>query len=183
MKNKQHSIFKILIILSVMVCAATFFQGEGPHEPEPKGGSARPYSGISPAEPEGGLLTSHGRMNVPPDLNGANAISQLEMMPHVATGAPGLTFSHAQTFGETERAYFDDIQHFAYPFGVATDGANVWIADSRGNRAVKFNFSGTYQNLTIGSAGFREYYEDDGVSLEWILDVGVGCPRNMNHLE
>ncbi len=38
-------------------------------------------------------------------------------------------------------------------------------------RALKFNTSGVYQNMTIGKAGFREYYEDDGISLEWITDV------------
>lgn len=92
-----------------------------------------------------------------------------------------LTFSHTQTFGEADRAYYDDTQHFNYPYGIATDGAYLWIADSDGNRAVKFDSNGIYQNFTIGSSGFSEFYENEGenVFLDWIADIGVDSSGNI----
>ena len=74
--------------------------------------------------------------------------------PTIAIGQPGLSFRHMQTFGETERAYFDDTTHLNYPYGLTTDGNNVWVADSDGLRAVKYRSDSTFVSQ-IGKTGFR----------------------------
>ena len=80
-----------------------------------------------------------------------------------------------QTFGETERAYFDDTAHLNYPYGLTTDGNTVWIADSLGLRAVKYGSDGT-SVTQIGKTGFRY---GTGQSLEFVADVGVDSTGNI----
>ena len=82
-----------------------------------------------------------------PQASAANA-------PAIAVGQPGLSYRYVRTFGETERAYFDDTAHLNYPYGLTTDGNNVWIADSDGLRAVKYTNDGTFLTQ-IGKSGFR----------------------------
>ena len=45
--------------------------------------------------------------------------------------------------------------HLNYPYGLTTDGNNVWVADSDGLRAVKYTNDGTYL-AQIGKSGFRD---------------------------
>ena len=176
MKRNFFSIVSILIIFLLVSGAAAFAQDIRPLDPH-LGGSA----GYSPPENVGlGWDFSQGETGwflVPP--MGDKKSTQIRESPQVETGAPGLTFSHVQTFGVAERAYFDDTQHFPYPYGVAAVGSSVWIANSDGNRAVKFNSNGIYQNLTIGHAGFRDTYEDDSLNLVWIVDVDIDAGENI----
>ena len=72
-------------------------------------------------------------------------------------------------------AYFDDTAHLNYPYGVTTDGTNVWIADSDGLRAVKYGSDGTFVSR-IGKTGFRY---GTGQSLEFVADVGVDGEGNL----
>jgi PKD repeat protein len=72
--------------------------------------------------------------------------------PAVAIGQPGLSYRYARTFGETEVAYLADMAHVNFPYGIATDGANVWIGELFGHRAMKFTSTGTFVSA-IGTAG------------------------------
>jgi sugar lactone lactonase YvrE len=95
--------------------------------------------------------------------------------PAVALGQPGLSFRYVQTFGTTEVAYISDTAHINYPYGVGTDGANVWIADSMGLRALKYTNAGEIVQQ-IGKAGFRY---GTGQSLEFVADVAVDSGGNI----
>jgi sugar lactone lactonase YvrE len=81
-----------------------------------------------------------------------------------------------QRFGTSEAAYLEDTTHINSPYGVAADGTNVVIADSSGNRALKFTSSGSFV-MQIGRAGFR--YGASGTELEWIADVAVDSSGNI----
>ncbi len=95
--------------------------------------------------------------------------------PSVTTGQPGLSFRYVQTFGQTDEAYIDDHSHLNYPYGVTTDGANVWVADRSGLRAVKYQSDGTFLTQ-IGKTGFRY---GTGDSLEQVADVAVDTSGNV----
>ncbi len=174
MKNRLFAGLSLFVVFSLLLCGAPVNARSL--------GSSELMMRVPPTRDDSGVLTNEdpGFPPLQPGQVGSNPHSpegdlplQAELASQVVTGMPGLTFSHVQTFGVAERAYFDDTQHFSYPSGVTADGTKVWIADLDGNRAVKFDSTGVDQNSTIGSAGFREYYENQGVSLEWILDVGV----------
>ena len=62
-------------------------------------------------------------------------------------GEPGLNFRYVETFGETEMAYFTDTLHINSPFGLGTDGTDVWIADSDGGRVLKCASGGSCGGL------------------------------------
>ncbi|MBI4492460.1 MAG: SMP-30/gluconolactonase/LRE family protein [Chloroflexi bacterium] len=94
----------------------------------------------------------------------------------IALGQPGLSFRYVQTFGQTEVAYFEDTAYLNWPYGLGTDGTNVWIADSYGLRALKFTGDGTFARQ-IGRAGFR--YGASGQSLDWVADVAVDSGGNV----
>jgi len=74
--------------------------------------------------------------------------------PKVTLGEPGLSFRYVQTFGVTESAYpAPDNYHLNSPGGLFIDGSNnVYVAESRGYRVLKYNSSGT-NTLAIGTAG------------------------------
>ena len=58
--------------------------------------------------------------------------------PDVELGEPGLSYRFIETLGETGVPYFEDSDHINYPWGVGTDGENLWIGEERGGRALKF---------------------------------------------
>ncbi|MCE7984073.1 MAG: hypothetical protein DYG89_23105 [Caldilinea sp. CFX5] len=91
-----------------------------------------------------------------------------------ALGAPGLNFHYVQQFGKTATGYIEDTNHFYEVWGIASDGANLWIADAWGNRALKFDSNGGFLQQ-IGKASFREAV---GTSLDYLSDIGVD--RNGN---
>ena len=70
----------------------------------------------------------------------------------VDLGAPGLSYRYTQTLGETEVPYFGDSEHINLPWGIGGDGTNLWIAEMRGGRALKFTSDGTFV-MQIGTAG------------------------------
>lgn len=84
-------------------------------------------------------------------------------------GAPGMTFQYVQQFGETAVGYIEDTNHFYEVWGVATNGNNLWLTDSWGNRVVKFDSDGNFLQQ-IGKAGFRDGI---GTSLDFLADIGV----------
>jgi len=95
----------------------------------------------------------------------------------VALGQPGLNFRYAQTFGTTEAAYSDDTAHINFPYGVSTDGTNVWIADLNGLRALKYTNTGTFV-MQIGKAGFR-YGAGANVTIDSVADVAIDNSGNI----
>jgi hypothetical protein len=90
-------------------------------------------------------------------------------------GEPGLSFRYLDTLGETEVPYFDDAAHLNYPYGLGTDGTNVWIAECQGRRAMKYASSGSYVTQ-IGRAGVRNA---SGTTLDCLHDVGVDASGNV----
>jgi PKD repeat protein len=93
-----------------------------------------------------------------------------------ALGQPGTSFRPVQTFGITERAYFSDTTHLNMPWGLATAGNAVWIAESWGERALKFTNTGTFMTQ-IGQPGFRS--GASGTDLEWLTDVAIDSGGNI----
>ncbi len=76
--------------------------------------------------------------------------------------------------------YFDDNTHINHPYGLGTDGTNVWIADSYGLRVMKFSNTGSFL-MKIGKAGFRHGVPAPSpaqVHLDWITDVTVDSAGN-----
>ena len=92
-----------------------------------------------------------------------------------AVGQPGLSFRYVQTFGETERGYLDDTNHFYEVAGGGTDGTNIWVTDSWGNRVLKFDANGNFQQR-IGKAS---YIDATDTSLDYITDVAVDGSGNI----
>jgi tripartite motif-containing protein 71 len=95
--------------------------------------------------------------------------------PAVALGQPGLSFRYVQTFGTAETAYLEDNSHINAPEGVGADGANVWIAESRGLRAMKFSNSGFF-STQLGKAG---YFNGMGQDVDLLSDVAVDGSGNI----
>ena len=155
---KSATLFNLVIVL---VLASFLTVSAQPPEPDLRSGRA----GDTPAAetwrgPVAGPL-------VQPAAAPASAAVDL--------GQPGLSYRYVRTFGEAERAYFDDTSHLNYPYGLTTDGDNVWVADSDGLRAVKYTGDGTFL-AQIGKAGFRY---GTGQSLEFVADVGVDGAGNI----
>jgi hypothetical protein len=100
-------------------------------------------------------------------------------------GQPGTSYRYTETFGETEIAYISDTTHINYPWGLGTDGANVWIGELWGNRGLKYTSTGSFQ-MQIGLSGFADIYDTvlweitdvavDNSGNTWIVDGGA------NHL-
>ena len=79
-------------------------------------------------------------------------VAQPQAASSVAMGQPGLSFRYERTFGETEVAYLADTTHVNFPYGITTDGTNVWIGELFGHRAMKFTSTGAFVSA-IGTAG------------------------------
>jgi streptogramin lyase len=93
----------------------------------------------------------------------------------VLLGQPGTSYMYAKTFGETEIAYISDTTHINYPWGIGTDGSNIWIGELWGNRALKYNQTGIFQ-MQIGLSGFADIYD---TVLFGITDVAVDSSGNV----
>ncbi len=174
MKDRMFHALSVLVLITLLVsgpaAAQQLTEDDGPRPILPRGYSGAQSGGSNLI----GSGLEHPKYNW--DINSEEDLGDQALQPGaplIETGTPGLTFSHVQTFGVSEEAFLEDTSHFHYPYGVFASGSTVWIADSDEMRALKFNSSGVYQNMTIGKAGFREYYEDDDISLEWITDVAV----------
>jgi uncharacterized protein YjiK len=111
-----------------------------------------------------------------PYLLALSSNSALGVSAAAVLGEPGLNFRYAETFGETEMAYFTDTLHINYPFGLGTDGTDVWIADSEGSRVLKCASGGSCETF-IGKAGF--HFPCEETELDWIADVGVDGSGNV----
>ena len=111
-----------------------------------------------------------------PALAKSGDASTQDIHSAVALGQPGLSFRYVKTFGETETAYFTDTAHINYPFGLGTDGAGVWIADSVGRRVLTCTASGPCATF-IGKAGF--HFPCEETELDWITDVEVDGSGNV----
>ena len=94
----------------------------------------------------------------------------------VTVGQSGLSFSYAKTFGVTGVGWLADTAHINYPYGISTDGSNLWVGEMFGNRALKYNSAGTFQ-MQIGTAGFPDSY--DNTSLYEITDTATDGAGNI----
>lgn len=168
---KRRVLASVLGLASLLLLvSATLAQGPEPPAPPERGlqdvGAPLEHQQWV-EEPEPGAEVPRQR----PRPLGAEAVEPAA----VTLGEPGLSFRYVDTFGVTEEAYIEDSAHLAWPYGVGTDGANVWIADSWGIRAVKFANTGAFL-MQIGTAGFRY---GSGVSLDYVVDVAVDSSANI----
>jgi streptogramin lyase len=90
-------------------------------------------------------------------------------------GEPGTVFRYDHTYGETEVAYPSDTVHINYPWGLTTDGTDVWIGEYLGNRALKYTQSGAFE-MQIGLSGYADIYD---TVLLGITDVGIDNSGNI----
>ncbi len=63
--------------------------------------------------------------------------------------------------------------HINYPWGIGSDGENLWIGDQLGSRALKFDSDGTFV-MQIGNPSSRGMG-----NIEEIYDVGVDSAGNI----
>jgi DNA-binding beta-propeller fold protein YncE len=94
-----------------------------------------------------------------------------------ALGQPGFSLRYVQTLGFVGEAYTSDTTHINYPYGIGSDGTNVWIAESLGDRALKFASDGTFL-MQIGQAGYRDGVSTS-ISMDWLSDVAVDGSGNI----
>jgi streptogramin lyase len=86
-----------------------------------------------------------------------------------------LSYRCEKTFGETEVAYPSDTAHINYPWGLATDGTNVWIGEYWGNRALQYTQTGSFE-MQIGLSGYADIYD---TVLLGITDIDVDNSGNI----
>jgi streptogramin lyase len=91
-------------------------------------------------------------------------------------GDTGFSLRYKNSYGVVEQAYIEDTEHLNFPYGVWAGGNEIWIADTVGNRALRFSSTGSFLQQ-IGRAGFPNNAE--GISLEWVADVGVDSQGNI----
>ena len=92
-------------------------------------------------------------------------------------GTPALAFRYVGTLGVKERAYLADVQHLNYPSGLFIDGSdNLYVANERGHRLLKYRTTDGANLLSIGSAGFAEVNTD---TFEYPKDVAVDTGGNI----
>lgn len=94
-----------------------------------------------------------------------------------ALGQPGFSLRYLQSFGQVEVAFLEDTNHFHYPLGVGADGTNIWVTDSLGLRALKYQNDGTFL-MQIGRSGFR-HGATTAISFSNISDIAVDGSGNI----
>jgi len=104
------------------------------------------------------------------------AAGEMNLARDVTLGQPGFSLRYLTDFGVRGEAFFEDTNHFVYPFGVGSDGSSVWVADTSANRALKFAADGTYLDQ-IGIAG--DHLGAEGTTLEVVGDVAVDSVGNI----
>jgi streptogramin lyase len=93
--------------------------------------------------------------------------------PEVDLGKPGLSYRYTDTLGETGVPYLEDSDHLNYPWGIGSDGTNIWIGEGWSSRALKFASDGTFL-MQIGTASFRAQQ-----NIFQVTDVGVDASGNV----
>jgi hypothetical protein len=126
--------------------------------------------------PEGQNINPVGFSNFPgaPSSLQAAQVSGKPASASIALGKPGVSYRYTKTFGETEVAYPPDNSHLNYPWGLDTDGTNVWIGELWGNRALKYNQTGAFLSQ-IGVAGNAD---TNNTTLSGIADIAVDSSGN-----
>jgi DNA-binding beta-propeller fold protein YncE len=164
MKTRTLAVFTFVIGLTLALTWAVTAQG-----PQPPGSAhmEAPFD-LPNGLAQGDQPFSHGALAN--DLN-----TQSVNASNIAVGQPGLSFRYVQTFGEVETGYLEDNNHFYDVSGIATDGTNLWVTDSWGNRVVKFDGSGNF----LQKIGKASYEDATGASLDYISDIGVDTGGNV----
>lgn len=142
MKTRLLILFVLLLTLGLALAGAAFAQAP---TPPTRSGYVPPDPVAAPDWDDAGPA-AHARPSTS-ELRASTASA-----PAVELGQPGLNFRYVRTFGETEVAYLADTAHVNFPYGIATDGANVWIGELFGHRAMKFTSTGAFVSA-IGTAG------------------------------
>jgi sugar lactone lactonase YvrE len=153
--------FRRLMIVLVLSGILVFVLAWGAAAQGPKPGR-QPEAAVTP-EP------------VTPDEGGT--APRAHSAPTIAVGQPGLSYRYLQTFGTLETPYFDDSTHLNFPYGLATDGTNIWVAEAYGLRAMKYAASGLFGGQ-IGKAGYSRG-ADINQDLDFLADVAVDGSGNV----
>ena len=112
-----------------------------------------------------------GRKSLPAHLPGVGRPD-----PPISLGDPGLSFRHSGYLGYTEDAYLEDTHHLFWPYGITTDGNNLWVVEQAGRRALKYSSDCAYITQ-IGKAGYG--YGPSGTDLDVLSDVGIDSSGNI----
>lgn len=179
MKAKLLGVLILLAVLVPVLTSIVSAQGPNPTPPTARGG-AQPVLG-EPRVVQG--YNPSPNFSSPPDFDTSRrpvqaptTVPKAGVRAPSTLGQPGFSLRYLQSFGMVEVPYFDDSTHLNQPYGVGTDGTNVWIADSYNLRALKFSSGGTFLQ-EIGKAGFR--YGVPNISLDWVTDVAVDAGGNI----
>lgn len=129
-------------------------------------------SGNALAQPTDPLLPAP---QSPPTWQSELSTIQNAQAAAVVVGQPGLSFRYMQTFGETGKGYLDDTNHFYQVAGVHATSAGLWLVDTWGWRALRFDASGNFQQQ-IGVASQRDA---TGASLDYLTDIATDGSGNV----
>ncbi|GIW91555.1 MAG: hypothetical protein KatS3mg109_1987 [Pirellulaceae bacterium] len=151
-----------LALLPALPIAAQGLQPPGPAE-------------ILPA-PEGPPLAGPESKPSAPFAEAPKMETQSVDAAAIPLGQPGLSFRYVQTFGVSEVAYTADTLHLNFPYGIGTDGSNIWIGEQWGNRVLQYDHAGNFKQQ-FGCARFPDGCGD--TSFWEIVDVAVDGGGNI----
>lgn len=150
-----------LIITGLALFSSLRISAQGP-VPLPSSSTAQSSVSESHADPDSKHI-------------GPEPVHTQDLRTEVPLGNPGTSFRFVRSFGTLDQPYVPDNAHLNFPWGITTDGANVWIAESFGRRLLKFSHDGSFITA-IGNAGLDRYKEQ---SVGWFADVAVDGQGNI----
>jgi len=178
--NRRMLVSAVCLVSILLLMSGGYFlaraQGDSPE------GKFIPESGVEPnGAPRGApVIASPNDFNLADKHQPMSSLHDYAeggaLLAPAALGEPGFSLRYLTEYGERDVAFFEDSDHFVYPFGLGTDGTNIWIADTSASRAVKFASDGTYL-AQIGTAGDRDAISD--TTLDTVGDVGVDASGNI----
>jgi hypothetical protein len=183
MKARLFVMFVLVASLALVSTWTVTAQGPKP-TPTPARGKVLP----PPPEPASQPKDYNPQVELPPASDGdptkpfvrtAMPFAGTSVAPRSprALGQPGFSLRYVQTFGVVAEAYNSTTTHINYPYGIGSDGTNVWIAESLGDRALKYASDGTFL-MQIGKAGYRDG-AGSNTSFDWLSDVAVDGSGNI----
>lgn len=110
------------------------------------------------------------RVNKHPALLSPDSVLQAETSDQDLLGLPKIVYTYAESFGTVDHGYLDDTDHLYSPSGVFASGSDIWIVDSWGNRALRYDNLGNF----IFQVGKTSQRDASGTSLDYLTDIAIG---------
>ncbi len=109
------------------------------------------------------------RFSKHPSLLSLDSTLQFENSDQDLLGLPKIVYAYAESFGTVDHGYLDDTDHLYSPSGVYATGSDIWIVDSWGNRALRYDNQGNF----IFQVGETSQRDASGTSLDYLTDIAI----------